>query len=86
MWVLSLSVLKMEEPKCGGVRDVFQSHKGSKCHFCELRWSDFRTHFLNLSVTLPLERIDGAEAGPVTEFILYGNTLGACGSVAGQVL
>lgn len=86
MWGLSRSVLKMEALKHGGVRNVLQSLGGSKRHFCELMQSDFRTHFLNVSVMLPLESIDGAKAGPVTEFILYGNILGACDSVAGQVL
>lgn len=48
--------------------------------------SDFRTHFLNLSVVLPLERIDGEKAGPIREYISYGNILGAYDSAAGQVL
>lgn len=48
--------------------------------------SDFRTHFLNLSVTLPLGRIGFEKTGLIIEYILYGNILGAYNSTAGQVL
>lgn len=53
-------------------------------HFRALTQFDFRTHFLNLSVILFLERSDLAKAEPIIYIIL--NILGAYNSTASQLL